>query len=135
MSDGTTTASHQLTLDFAPCFRDHVTLVPIEDEAILYEDGIGTLHQLNPTAAILCSLFDGELTLSTLVDDLHAVVQEDRERIASDVLALAQDLANKGLFEGVGPPTLDADADTLEHEGTAPTGVGDASDADPAGGT
>lgn len=107
MSEGTTT--EEVTLDLAPRFRSHVALVPIEDEAILYEDGVGTLHQLNASAAAVCALFDGEVTLATLVEDLDAVLEEDRARLETDLLQLTRDLATKGLLEGIGPGPVDAD--------------------------
>ena len=88
---------------FAPQLREHVALVPVENEAILYEEGVGTLHQLNPTAAAVCSLFDGEVTLDTLIDDLAAVFRGDREQIETDVLTMARELGTKGLLAGVAP--------------------------------
>ena len=90
-----------IDLDFAPKLRDHVATVSIESEAILYEEGEGKLHQLNPTAAAVCTLFDGEVTLATLVDDLVAVFEGDRETIEADVLAMTRELGAKGLLEGV----------------------------------
>ena len=90
-----------IDLDYAPKLREHVAKVPIENEAILYEEGEGTMHQLNPTAAAVTTLFDGEVTLKTLVDDLVAVFEGDRETIEHDVLSMTRDLARKGLLEGV----------------------------------
>ena len=96
----------QLTADaidpsFAPQLRDHVAIVPVEREAILYEEGVGQLHQLNPTAAAVCSLFDGEVPLSTLIADLIAVFEGDTSEIEADVLAMTRELGRKGLLVGV----------------------------------
>lgn len=90
-----------IDLSYAPKLREHVAKVPVEHEAILYEEGEGTLHQLNATAAAVATLFDGEVTLATLVDDLVAVFEGDRDTIAADVLEMTRDLAQKGLLEGV----------------------------------
>ncbi len=112
---------------FAPQLRDHVAIVPVEQEAILYEEQVGQLHQLNPTAAAVCSLFDGEVSLATLIDDLAAVFQGDATEIEADVLAMTRELGRKGLLVGV-----TGEAELAVGDGLA-AGVG-AAEAGPAGG-
>ncbi len=109
-----------IDLHFAPRLRDHVTLVPIEDEALLYEEG-GSLHQLNSTAAAVCTLFDGEVPLAHLVGDLAAVFDGDSATIAQEVLAMTRELGRKGLLEGIRHDDPDAadDVGTTDHAGDA----------------
>ena len=112
-----------IDLDYAPKLREHVAKVPVEHEAILYEEGEGTLHQLNATAAAVTTLFDGEVTLATLVDDLVAVFEGDRGTIERDVLDMTRDLAHKGLLEGVrGEGEDDAADEPPADRSGAPTG-------------
>lgn len=86
---------------FAPRLRDHVTLVPVEQEALLYEEGAAAIHQLNSSAAAVCALFDGEVPLHVLIDDAAAVFEAERSEVAVDILELARDLGRKGLLVGV----------------------------------
>lgn len=102
-----------ITPHFAPMLREHVAVLAIDDEAIIYEEGRGSLHQLNPTAAVVCQLFDGQTTLETLIDDLAAAYEGERGDIASDVLAMTRELGRKGLLVGV----LEDDAGSGEAGG------------------
>ena len=86
---------------FVPCFRDPVDGVPVADEAVLYESDTGDLHRLDHIAAIVCSRFDGVLTVREIVDDLSAEFGAPREVIEADVLALVGNLGSKGLLVGV----------------------------------
>lgn len=108
----------QIDADFAPRLREQIATVPVESEALLYEEADGTMHQLNPTAAAVCSLFDGQVTLGTLIEDLAAVFDGDRQQIERDVLEMTRDLGRKGLLAGVigaGEDATDAVDGGSEH--------------------
>lgn len=87
--------------DFVPALADDVTFVLVEDEAVVYAESSGTLHLLNPVAALVCQLFGGRATIAELTDDLTDAFQAPRREIESDVLALVADLGRRGLISGV----------------------------------
>jgi hypothetical protein len=88
---------------FVPTLRRDVVLLPVHDEAILYEQETGALHQLNPIAATVCSCFDDEREIGVIVDGLASRFHGDREAIERDVVTLVRELGGKGLLEGVRP--------------------------------
>ena len=100
-----TTASARERIDtrFVPRFRAEVIAVPIEEEAVLYEEDTGGLHRLDPVALTVCALFDGQRPLEVVIDELVAAYGAPKRVVEADVLALARELADKGLFSGIGP--------------------------------
>lgn len=94
-------APSDVTPAFAPRLRDHVTFVAVEDEAILHDGDQGTLHLLDPIAALVCRLFDGSATLAQLADDLAAAFEVPRDRIEGDVVAMTADLGAQCLVDGI----------------------------------
>ena len=86
---------------FVPGLREPVVVVPVKDEAVLYEEDTGRLHQLDPIATIGVGLFDGQNTLEQTVTELAEAFGADREVVEHDVLSLARDLGRRGLFDGV----------------------------------
>jgi pyrroloquinoline quinone biosynthesis protein D len=51
---------------------------------------------------------DGKATLAAIIEGLCADFAAPRDQIAGDVLALLQDLADKGMIEDRAPPPQDA---------------------------
>ena len=92
-----------ITTTFVPRLRDHVASVPVQHEAVLYEEDTGTLHQLDAIATVVCGSFDGEVSVARIVDDLAEQFGADREVVEVDVLAMVRHLAGLGLLDGVGP--------------------------------
>lgn len=90
-----------ISADFAPLLREDVTPIPVEDEALLYDERSGTMHQLNRTAAVVCSLFDGRVKLVELIADVVEVFEGDPQQIETEVMAMARELGRKGLLVGV----------------------------------
>jgi len=86
---------------YVPRFRDDVVTVPVKDEAVLYEEETGRLHQLDPVGVIVCSLFDARTSLAGVVDQLVEAFAGDRDVIEGDVLRLARELGRLGLFPDV----------------------------------
>ena len=100
----TTTPAHEhIDLQFVPCFRAEVIAVPIEEEAVLYEEDTGGLHRLDPVAVTVCALFDGQRPLEVVVDELVTAFGAPKRVVEADVLALVRDLADKGLFSRLEP--------------------------------
>jgi hypothetical protein len=85
---------------FVPRLRDGVALVAVEDEAVLYEEGSGALHQLDAIATVVCNLFDGKSSVDVLVKKLVESFVGDPAAIKSDVLDMVRCLESMGLIEG-----------------------------------
>ena len=92
---------------FRPKFRNEVAVVPVEDEAVLYEEDHGALHQLDRIATIVCSYFDGRTALADAIEELSGAFGAPAEVIEADVLALARELGAKGLLVGVAGTPVD----------------------------
>ena len=90
-----------ISVGFVPRFRELVAVVPVQDEAVIFEEDTGALHQLDPIATVVCSLFDGHRAIHQIVAELVAAFGADRSVVETDVLALARDLGEKGLFTDV----------------------------------
>lgn len=88
---------------FVPRPRGTVAWEVLDGEAVLYEEDSGTVHLLDELGTIVWRCFDGESDLAGVVDDLAAAFEVDRDRVESDVLALAADLEQRGLLAGVEP--------------------------------
>jgi hypothetical protein len=76
--------------------------VEIEGEIVLYDIDADTMHLLNPSAALVFSLLDGEATLREVCAEIASACAVDQSVIERDVVPLVSDLADKGLFEGEG---------------------------------
>jgi hypothetical protein len=98
--------------EFAPSFRDGVTNVAVKDEAVLYDEATGDLHQLDAIAALVCRFFDGFTSIRDAATELAEAFGEDREVIERDVLEMTRQLGQKGLLVGVqGDPVAQEDED------------------------
>jgi hypothetical protein len=84
-----------------PRLRPGVTFIPLEDEAVLYEEEGGVLHQLNPTATLVCRLIDGSITVAQVIDDLSFAFEAEHDVVADDVLGLVRSLDERGLLSGL----------------------------------
>jgi hypothetical protein len=108
---------------FVPRFRDEVAIVPVKDEALLYVEATGELHQLDAIGAVTCRVFDGTTSIETAAAQLSEAFGAPRQQVEADVLAFAERLGRYGLLEGIaaddagggsdGPPDTEvADAST-----------------------
>ena len=86
---------------YVPALREGVVVVPVKDEAVLYEEDTGRLHQLDPIATVVVGLFDGQSSIEQTVSDLAEAFGADRGVVEHDVLTLVRDLGRKGLFADV----------------------------------
>ena len=87
--------------DFVANPRREVVTVEIDGDAVVYDELKEMAHLLNPTAAIVWRLLDGETPLDELSADLAAVFGARLEEVLADVVALVQDLGQRGLLEHV----------------------------------
>jgi len=111
-----TTADAVSAIDpsFVPRFRDEVAFVPVKDEALLYVERTGQLHQLDPIGTVICQVFDGDTSVDAAADTLADVFQAPSEQVAVDVLEFARRLGGYGLLDGI---TGDEEADDPAADG------------------
>ena len=86
---------------FVPIPRPTVVGVELDGEAVLYDEATESVHQLNPTATIAWSCFDGSGTLDELIADVASVYEVGAEVVHAGMLELTRELGRKGLLEGV----------------------------------
>ena len=86
---------------FVPEFDGPVSLIPVKDEAVLFNEADGHLHQLDVIAALVCRCFDGEATIADIVQDLAEAFSADVAVVEADVLALCRGLGEQGLLRGI----------------------------------
>lgn len=111
MSD-TATAHEPIDPSFVAMPRPSVQAFAFDAEMVLYDESIGTLHHLNPQAALVWRCLDGSGPLSELVLELSDAYGVDPETVERDVLGLVTHLARSNLLEGVGP---EAAPDSADH--------------------
>jgi len=118
-----TTAS--LDPSFVPRFRDEVAFVPVADEALLYVEATGELHQLDAIGAVTCRVFDGTTSIEAAATQLADAFGAPRQQVEADVLAFAERLGGYGLLEGI--PADDAgERDDTPDDSPTDTEVADA---------
>jgi hypothetical protein len=86
---------------FVPRFREEVAFVPVKDEALLYVEATGELHQLDAIGAVTCRVFDGTTSIETAAAQLSEAFGAPRQQVEADVLAFAERLGGYGLLEGI----------------------------------
>lgn len=75
----------------------HQSLGP-DQETVILSLGSGYLYTCNETTAEFLSAVDGRRTLGEVVDCLLQKYDVARERLAADVLAMAEKLVEEGLL-------------------------------------
>jgi hypothetical protein len=86
---------------FMPRLRMDVITIDVGDEAVLYEEHTGALHQLDAIGAVVCAFFDGKTSIEETVAALAAAYATGTSVIETDVLELARSLGRRGLLVGV----------------------------------
>jgi hypothetical protein len=109
---------------YAPRLRDEVAFIPVEDEALLYLEDIGLLHQLDRIGAVVCRYFDGATPIATAAHELADAFGADAAVIETDVVGFARQLGDLGLLDGIAAKPDDEVVDAETVQSTA--------DADPA---
>lgn len=114
-----TTAS--LDPSFVPRFRDEVAFVPVADEALLYVEATGELHQLDAIGALTCQVFDGTTSIEAAATQLAEAFGAPRQEVEADVLAFAERLGGYRLLESVAPDDADEQDDAPSDTEVADT--------------
>lgn len=87
---------------FVVRFRDSVTSVELDDEAVLLDGATEAVHTLNPTGTLVWRCVDGVASLGEIIDDFAAVfVDVARDELAADILQLVRAMGAQGLLVGV----------------------------------
>jgi hypothetical protein len=88
--------------DIDPCctprFRERLALIPVGEDAVLYDEGSGEMYRLDRVAAKVCRLIDGRTSIGAAVDLLGRTFDAPCETIEEDVLLMVRDLCRMGLL-------------------------------------
>jgi PqqD family protein of HPr-rel-A system len=82
-----------------PTVRRDLTVVELDGEAVIYDEGTGELHHLNPTATIVFGLCDGTATMRELATDIADAFGVPRDEVESQVRAVVRRFRAAGLLE------------------------------------
>jgi hypothetical protein len=102
----------QIGPDFVAHPRREVVTAEIDGDAIIYDELVGATHLLNPTAAIVWRLLDGETRLDELSADLAEAFGVGVGEVLADVVMIVGELGRRGLLEDV------AGEDSEDENGT-----------------
>ncbi len=82
-----------------PKLRDDLLSREVDDELLLYDAKSGEVHVLNPTAAAIAELCDGNTTVSAIADEILSVLSADPAAVRADVARIIGELLEKDLVE------------------------------------
>ncbi len=82
-----------------PRARPDLTVVELDDEAIIYDAQAGQLHRLNSTGRMVFSLCDGRSTTHELAAELAEAYGLPHEEVETHVASLLANLQKAGLME------------------------------------
>ncbi len=72
----------------------------LHNQAVLFDDRTGQVHELSPSASAVWLLVDGELSLDDVAAALHELVNVPFETLRADAETAVEDFAARGLLEG-----------------------------------
>jgi PqqD family protein of HPr-rel-A system len=82
-----------------PQIREDLTLVELDQEAIVYDPLSGFVHYLNPMASLVMQLCDGTATVKETVADLAEAQETTPQDVGPQVLTLMRQFRKLGLVE------------------------------------
>ena len=82
-----------------PRLRTDLILREVEDELLLYDPDNGETLLLNPTAAAIAELCDGQLGPDAITDEILAAIEVERDAVRGDVDKVLAELDIKGFLE------------------------------------
>jgi PqqD family protein of HPr-rel-A system len=83
-----------------PKYRQDLTVVELDGEAVIYDDESGELHHLNPTATIVFNLLDGTSTIKELSADIADAFEQPADEVEKQVRTLLREFRKVNLLEG-----------------------------------
>jgi PqqD family protein of HPr-rel-A system len=83
-----------------PRYRQDLTVVELDGEAVIYDDESGELHHLNPTATIVFNLLDGTSTIKELSADIADAFEQPADEVEKQVRTLLREFRKVNLLEG-----------------------------------
>jgi PqqD family protein of HPr-rel-A system len=83
-----------------PKYRQDLTVVELDGEAVIYDDETGELHHLNPTATIVFNLCDGTATIKELAADIADAFEQPADEVEKQVRTLLREFRKVNLLEG-----------------------------------
>lgn len=89
---------------FVPVARADVSIAERDGEMVLIDAVTGTVHVLNPTAAIVWQCLDGSGSIAQIVADISDVFERGVDEVTDNVLEVVRRFGRQGLLEGVGVP-------------------------------
>jgi PqqD family protein of HPr-rel-A system len=82
-----------------PKTKEGLAVVELDGEAVIYDEGTGNLHHLNPTATIVFSLCDGSATVKELAAEISAAFGVEASQVESEIRALLKEFRREELLE------------------------------------
>jgi PqqD family protein of HPr-rel-A system len=82
-----------------PRIRDDVTLVDIDQEAVVYDPLSGFVHYLNPMASLVLQLCDGTATVRETIAELAEAQEVDEDAVGPQVKQLMRGFRSMGIVE------------------------------------
>ena len=87
-------------LDARPEPKAGLVVQPVDGEVVIYDPEADALHHLEPTAAAVWTLLNGDRSVRAVAADLADVYGAAEESICRDVLELAKVMQDRGLLAG-----------------------------------
>ncbi len=82
-----------------PSTRPDLVVVELDGEAVVYDEQSGNVHHLNPSATVVFSLLDGELTPGQLAAEIAAAFGLENDEVDRQVRALVARFREQGLLD------------------------------------
>jgi PqqD family protein of HPr-rel-A system len=104
-SDPTSQESVSVPLTYRPRKGRDVLELDMGDGLILYNHDSNLVHHLNPSAAIVWQLCDGDGTVAELARDIAEEYDVNSVQVQKDIGTLVGEFDALGLVDDVGSPT------------------------------
>ena len=106
-----------------PRAREGLTVVELDGEAVIYDEGSGDLHHLNPTATIVFGLCDGASTMREMSVDISEAFEVPADEVEAQVRALIRQFRKADLLvpvNGRGRSSPTSDEPPPQRDGSSP---------------
>jgi len=79
--------------------KSHILSEELDDEKVLYDPKTQNTYALNPMAAVIWDLCDGEHTPAQIAEEVLSVLEADQSQVLSDVIRTVNEFLEKDLVE------------------------------------